>query len=190
MRKLLVLILSFSSCVIFSQNLDFFREDLCFTISGGYFIVDGDYYFRNKLDIPLKMKLKYPFPDITKYGAVISVFCIDNKSGDSCSVFLSNQQFMMFDIDLEAREEKNYQIGYRQKMHGNTAMYILTTTQQWGKPFDTVNYRLLVRYYLVDSLSYIPDTVEMINDVTFFYWRKKDFMPDRDFYVQFSNKPE
>ncbi len=185
MRKLIIILLFLPSHFSISQNLEFFREDLRFKLSDAYFYVDGDYYFRNKLDTSLKVRLKYPFPDEHLYGKVDSVFCINGASGSDCTGISINQKYMMFNMDLKPNEEQIVRIGYRQEINSNTALYILTTTQLWNKPFDMVNYTLTVERYKIDSLSYVPDKVEMIDNTTIFYWHKKDFMPDKDFIIKF-----
>ena len=43
--------------------------------------------------------------------------------------------------------------------------------------------------YIIDSASYITDSVAIIGDFQHFYWNKQDFMPDRNFIIYF-NKNE
>lgn len=171
-----------------SQNIDFFREDLRFRLIENYFEVKGDYYFRNNLSSPLIMKLKYPFPQDSLFGKIGSVRCLD-LSDLSSAINLVKQGYMMFTISIPANESKAYRISYHQHLRNNRALYILTTTHRWGKPFEQASYELVVENLLIDSLSYIPDKVEIFNDSTKFYWKKENFMPDRNFEVFFQKKP-
>ena len=168
-----------------SQNIDFFKEDLRFRLSENYFEVDGDYYFRNNSLNPLTLKLKYPFPQDSIFGKIDSVKCF-NLSDLSSSINIIKQEYMMFTISIPASESKVYRITYRQQLLNNRALYILTTTQQWNKPFEQASYELVVENLHVDSLTFIPDNVEVFKDSTKYYWKKKNFMPDRNFEVFFS----
>ena len=42
--------------------------------------------------------------------------------------------------------------------------------------------------YIIDSASYITDSVAIIGDFQHFYWNKHDFMPDRNFVIYFNKK--
>ena len=167
-----------------SQNIDFFREDLRFRLIENHFEVEGDYFFRNNLSTPLSLKLKYPFPNDSIFRKIDSVKCID-LSDSSSTINLVKQEFMMFTISIPANESKSYRISYHQHLKSNKALYILTTTSRWGKPFEQASYELVVENLLIDSLSYIPDKVDVFNDITKFYWKKENFMPDRNFEVFF-----
>lgn len=169
-----------------SQSIDFFREDLKFRLTESHFEVTGDYYFRNNMSYPFTMKLKYPFPQDSVFGKIDSVSCID-LSDSSSPIDLIKQGHMMFTISIPANEYRVYRIIYHHQLRGNRALYILTTAQRWGKPFEQVSYELVVENLHIDSLSYIPDKVEVFSDSTKFYWKKEDFMPDRDFEVFFTN---
>ena len=180
----LIIFICFGFTEILSQNIDFFREDLRFRLSENYFEVQGDYYFRNNSSKPLNLKLKYPFPNDSLFGKIDSVKCFSSTDLVS-SINIIKHEYIMFTVSIPANETKVYCISYRQELRGNRAMYILTTTQQWGKAFDQVFYELVVENLYVDSLSYIPDKVEIFTDSTKFYWEKKNFMPDRNFEVFF-----
>ena len=187
MKNLIIFVFVIAAAVeIQSQNVDFFREDLRFRLMDGKFEIEGDYYFRNNTESPLTMKLIYPFPLDSLFGKIDSVICF-GSSDLSSSIYSVNQKQMIFAISIPPNESKIYRIAYHQQLRANKALYILTTTKRWGKPFERASYELLVENLDVDSLSYIPDKVEVFNDSTKFYWDKENFMPDRDFEVFFSN---
>lgn len=169
-----------------SQQVDFFREDLKFRLDNHYFEVTGDYYFRNASNSCASLMLIYPFPsDTAVFGKVDSVKCVDLSDGHS-HMDTVNAEYMLFSITIAANESKVYQISYRQQLLGNKALYILTSTQRWAKPFEEVSYKLITENVFVDSISYIPDRVEVFPDSTTYYWKKKYFMPDRNFEISFS----
>ena len=172
-----------------SQNIDFYREDLRFKLNENKFEVEGHYYFRNNLNRPLRLKLKYPFPNDSIFGEINSVQCIDLTDSSSTINFIE-QDYMMFKISIPANESKAYRISYHQNLKSNKASYILTTTNQWGKAFEQATYELSVENLIIDSLSYIPDKVEIFDDSSKFYWQKENFMPDRNFEVFFHKKQQ
>lgn len=187
-RLFFIILISCSFQVLSGQKLDFYREDLRFSLESEYFLVEGDYFFRNNTNQNVSQLMRYPFPDSGKYGKVDSVYCIEALTGEDCMIGENNGKWIMFRVNVPAKDTAKYVIGYRQQTKGNEALYILTTTQNWGKPFEYVSYRLSVNGLAVDSLSYIPDKVSISGDNTIFYWEKRDFMPRRDFVVQFTRK--
>ena len=168
-----------------SQRLEFYREDLTFYLGKDYFSVKGDYYFKNKTQKDVKTILMYPFPNNVSSGYVDSVYATLKMKAENCVKSVSGNKFMMFDVFVRANDTAIYEIGYRQKHSSGYATYILTTTQRWGKPFDTVNYTLVVKDLVVDSISYVPDAVKFTEENTTYFWHKRAFMPDRDFEVWF-----
>ncbi len=186
MRNIIIFVFVLAAAVeIQSQNVDFFREDLRFRLISGQFEVEGDYYFRNNTASLLVTKLIYPFPQDSSFGKIDSVSCIDLSDLNS-PINLINQKHMIFTISIPPNESKIFRIAYHQQLKDSKASYILTTTNRWGKPFERASYELLVENLDVDSLLYVPDKVEVFNDSTKFYWKKENFMPDRDFEVYFT----
>ena len=171
-----------------AQDIEFFREDIKFEITDNYFIVDGDYYFCNVGERSVNQLLYYPFPSGSDYGEVdtISVINLKTKS-DVLRNF--NNNGASFVISIEPYNIEKYKIFYRQKFFGNKAEYILNTTKSWKKPFEKANYELIIGInYVIDSVSYMPDSAAIIGDFQHFYWNKHDFMPDRNFVIYFNKK--
>ena len=165
-----------------SQDIDFFREDLKFTLMKDHFKVQGIYFFRNNKSNLVTTKMIYPFPDESLYGKIDSVTC--NQLNDSIStIYKIKDDFMIFSISIPPMESRAYYILYTQELIKNTAMYILSTTSNWGKPFEQANYELEVINLKIDSLSYTPDKVEVFNNSTIFQWKKIDFLPQKNFEV-------
>lgn len=93
-----------------------------------------------------------------------------------------------FKIEIKPEETSKFRISYRQKLLGNRAEYILTTTQSWGRPLEQANYTLIIPNKLsIDSLSYTPDSFETKRDRIIFFWEKENFMPDRNFIIILSD---
>ena len=185
LKSVLPVLLLFLFSQLFSGNLEFFREDLDFEIKGNYFHVDGIYYFRNNSDTEIKRLLFYPFPLDSLYGIVDSMQAICLSDSSDCFI-KSNEKGFSFKIKIAPNEEEKYRLSYRQKLLGNKAEYILTTTQRWGKPFEEVNYKILLpKDVKLDSLSYFPDSLKTVGDKHIFYYHKINFMPDRNMKIWF-----
>mgnify|MGYP006277951267 CR=1 FL=1 len=167
------------------QGMRFFREDISFVLEPGSFHVDGYYYFNNPGPHPIQSVLRYPFPTGESFGRVDSIFCYPAGRPAMDAAIRTNQQSVDFQVQLAPGESKTYHIGYQQKLEGNKALYILRSTASWGMAFDTINYRLEVKNLVIDSLSYIPDKVVMKENSSEYYWRKRNFMPLKDFVVLF-----
>jgi hypothetical protein len=172
--------------VVFSQNLQFYREDLTFEIKEGYFYVDGIYNFCNNSDKMIRQVLFYPFPEDSLFGKVDSIKASDVilKSGNI--ITQSNDKGFYFKVEINPYGVGKYRISYRQKLLRNKAEYILLTTQKWGKPFENSLYKLIIPDTLkITSTSYTPDSTEHVNQKEIFYWNKKDFMPDKNMIFYF-----
>ncbi len=122
-----------------SQHLNFYREDISFTIKDNYFYVDGDYYFCNTGKDSLNQILFYPFPIDSLYGNTDSIKITDFKFNKNID-FSIEKTGVSFVVKLNPYGTIKYNIQYRQKLLGNKAEYILLTTKQWKKPIEQVNY--------------------------------------------------
>lgn len=169
----------------YSQRVDFYREDLKFTLKPVAFYVDGLYYFNNPGNRQVHMRMSYPFPKDEAFGEVDSVFCHPAGNPEIDRILKTENEQTVFELIIPPKDTSVYRIGYKQSINGNKARYILTTTSSWGKAFDTANYHLLVKGLEVDSLSYIPDRVKIDDKGVEFLWHKKNFMPARDMIIYF-----
>ena len=171
---------------VFSQNIQFYREDLNFKLEENRFFVDGLYYFRNLTNNPIHRTLFYPLTLDSVYGGVDSVFAINIKDIIENTNLKIQNSGASITISIEPDSTAVYLIGYRQEIKHNKAEYILTTTQSWGKPFEQVKYTLdFSKDLKLDSLSYMPDSLMEDSHYYKFFWYKEDFMPDRNLIIEF-----
>jgi len=169
-----------------SQDLQFYREDLTFEIKDNYFYVEGIYNFCNNGEKEIEQVLFYPFPLDSLYGEVDSITAFDVKVKTSSVIINRNKKGFYFVISLQAYGVGKYKVSYRQLLLKNKAEYILVTTQKWNKPFDNARYKLITPLDLeITSISYKPDSTKQVNNNMFYYWNKKDFMPDRNMVIYF-----
>lgn len=181
----------FSVKLISAQDLQFYQEDLNFKIEENYFHVSGLYYFRNTTSEKIKRRLFYPFPQNTIYSKADSIFVIDLQDSLAEVNLQSNLQGSFFTIHLAADTTAIYYIGYRQELKETKAEYILTTTQNWRIPFEQVNYTLkFPKEFSLDSISYMPDSLREESDKYIFFWHKENFMPDKNFIVDYKKLEE
>jgi hypothetical protein len=91
-----------------------------------------------------------------------------------------------FMINLPPYAYKMIRVFYRQRHNGTAARYILLTTKNWNKPLEDARYSLVIRKNIViDQFSIAPDRSVDFGDTTVYYWKRKNFMPERDFEVKF-----
>jgi len=172
--------------IVCSQNLQFYREDLTFEIKDGFFYVNGIYNFCNNGDKEIQQVLFYPFPVDSLYGRVDSINAFDVNAKSQNIILNITEKGFLFNIGLNPYGIGKYKISYRQKLLKNKAEYILVSTQKWGAPFESSNYKLIsYDNTRITATSYIPDSIKQINDKGIYYWSKKDFMPDKNMIFYF-----
>ncbi len=181
------ILLLFSFGQIYTQNLEFYREDISFEIKDRHFYVDGIYYFCNVGNDSINSLLFYPFPIDSAYGEVDSIYI--TSMADSSNVILDvSQSGANFFVSMKPYGSNKFKISYRQKLSGGKAEYILLTTQQWGKPFEQVNYKLtLPEDSKLLSLSYSADSTYTIHHKVIYLWHKEKFMPDKNMIIKLNH---
>jgi hypothetical protein len=103
-------------------------------------------------------------------------------------LILSTEQTLAYiGLDVPALDTAILQVRYAQKILGNQAEYIIITTKTWGRPMDIANYILRIPddKYVIDSLSYEPDTSFHPKSELVYVFTKKNFMPDKNVIVYF-----
>lgn len=186
MKRLLILVLIIGLIPeAKSQKIEFFSEDLIFKLQQDIFEVDGLYFFRNITDSEVRQVLFYPFPDVKKYGEIS--FVSITMQGDTASMLLNQtERGAFFKLKLKPTEEAAYHIIYRQKLKTNEARYIIVTTQKWGKPFETADYRLEFPDTLrLTEISIEPDSTFRTDNQNIYLWHRQKFMPTVDFEFEF-----
>ncbi|MBI5541797.1 MAG: hypothetical protein HY951_17180 [Bacteroidia bacterium] len=181
MKIVVVILLFVFPKFLYSQGLQFYKEDLTFEIKDNYLYVDGIYHFCNNGNKEINQILFYPFPVDSLYGNVDTVFAANVKTDNVNIITNKSQKGASFKINIDAYGIAKYRIYYRQKIDKNKAEYILKTTQKWGKPFENVSYKLIVPVKLeITKMSYSPDSTQIFNEIRIYFWNKKDFMPDKN----------
>jgi hypothetical protein len=171
-------------CEVNAQSTSFYKEHITFKIEDGYFYVNGQYFLRNANHSNNQILLFYPFPTDTIYSVVDSLLIYNFNRGKEIFDYKKIRAGILFNLELDSITEVF--ISYRQRLKTNIARYILTTTQDWGKPLEEVTYELITTGNLkINSFSYPPDSQEIINNSIIYYWRKENFMPLKDMIFTF-----
>lgn len=170
-----------------SQGLEFYREDLTFYLKSNSFEVDGIYFFCNTSQDTANHILLYPFPEGSGYKGfdTVSVVSLEDNSP---IIYKSkkDRSGITFHITVLPYKTTKVRISYRQKLSRNTAEYILMTTHAWKKPFEIVNYHLIVDDDLeIKDISIAPDSIFHDSFGTNYIWRKRDFMPNGNMKINF-----
>jgi hypothetical protein len=184
MRKAICLLLLLSAFA-FGQRADFFKEDLTFHLDGTYFRVEGFYWFANQSDKPVNSEIYSPFP--THAGDQIDSIRVYNISAGRETGFNREEKFgISFMLHLAALDTVLLQIKYRQKLHADSAVYILKTTRGWGKPLDDAEFKLITPDSLkIKKYSYPPDQSYKLDKLRIYLWKRTRFMPAEDMIFHF-----
>ena len=183
MNYLLTLI--FFSTLLFAQDLTFPEEDITFQLTEKYFVVEGNYLFRNTTNNQITKNILYPFPAEKDFGSVDSVSVIDLTNQKNI-FFSDSENNITFNLIIPPLDSSLIHIFYKQEIVGDSVKYILTTTSLWNNPFESAEYKLLVDPGLeVTSFTYKPEKEYLIEGEKIYYWNKSNFMPDRDMVFYF-----
>lgn len=186
MRILAIIILVLVAISAKTQSLQFYREDISFIVKDGYFHVDGQYNFCNNGDTEIRKTLFYPYPEDISIEEIDSVFALENNITNSSVLSGNGDKGAYFNVTIGPYGVKSYNVGYRQKISGNKVEYILLSTKKWGTPFDNAYYKMTIpQEFNIESFSYEPDSLVSNGTNKIYYWTKKDFMPDKNFIVEF-----
>ncbi len=177
-------ILQSYSLTLSGQDLQFYREDIVFTLSEGRVSTEAIYNFCNLGQNDIKTPLFYPFPDSTL--ELIDSLVITDLKADTLVPYREGRSGIFFPVTVKAYGQAAYRVDFRQRLVEQHFTYILTSTETWGRALEFANFELQVPAGItVDSLSYTPDSSFIKNDIQYFFWKKKDFKPKKDFLVLF-----
>ena len=188
MRPLLFII-SFccAPLIVSAQIPDFYKEYVTMEIRRGSVEINGIYQLRNNEDFDQKIVLSYPFPLDSMYGEVSHVYAFETVNDSTVNRLMAkSEKGAMVGISVAAGSEKTLYIGYVQKLKGNKAEYILTTTKKWNKPLESSQLELIVPVdYLVEHISYQPVDTIVSDDKIHYFIQKRNFMPEWNLIVWF-----
>ena len=181
--------ISLLSDVAFSQELRFLKEDINFKLNSEYFEVEGLYWFANLTNHSIEKVIFYPFGNTNKDEIIDSVEIINIMEGSINNVLNRNESGFNFLVKLENGDTTIYRIRYRQKLNCDSVRYILHSTQLWNEALESVEYKLIVSEpVVVTDYSYTPDETFSIQGKKIYYWKRSDFLPEKDLIFHFEIK--
>ncbi len=170
----------------FCQEIAFTNENITFKLTSTYFYVDGTYWFVNVSDHDATALIYYPLPATNQGNAVDSVGIFNITEGTQPKISNKTNSGFSFMLSVRSNDTVVYHIAYRQRVVGDSAMYILRSTQAWKRPLVAAEYKLIVGNSIVmTGFSYEPDRIYDIDGKTIYLWRRTSLMPDRDMVLYF-----
>jgi hypothetical protein len=171
--------------IVFGQRADFFKEDITFRLDGSYLNVEGYYWFSNHSEKPVNSDIYYPFPyDAGQQIDSINIFNI--SIGQETRFKKEGKNGISFSLKIAPLDTVLLKIKFRQELNADSAVYILKTTQNWGKSIDHAEYKLITpRSLFIKKFSYAPDKSYEIEKFRIYYWKKDNFMPVQDMIFYF-----
>jgi len=146
--------------------------------------VKANYYFQNagNTDI-IDQVLFYPFPinEHTPFPNSIVVLNPINQIVDYSQV--SNGVY--FKVSIPSGRTVGYEVRYIQKLKINKFEYILTSTQNWGKPLSSAMFNIFVDSSItVTSISYTPNSTVLLDGNVVYRLYQEDFFPTKNLIIE------
>ena len=179
MRLLLITcVLALLPFHLFGQRkVSFVEEYIDFTVKKSGFETNGIYVFTNSSDKKIRQEIRFPFALEEDSIYIMRVY---NFTYNKNIPYHSKGKSITFSLEMEPSDTVYINIAYTQMLLKNN-VYILRSTQAWGKPLQKAQYTLTVEDTLsIETFSYPPDSQK--DNV--YYWEKSDFLPEKDFEVE------
>ena len=178
--------LTVATKLLAQANVNFYREEIDFMLNETYFTVNGFYYFRNNTNRNVEELLFYPFPEkVIEHIDSIAIFTMYGKNLQ----YKRAGNGLTFNIKILAFDSCFINIIYREKHNKTTVTYILTSTQVWNQPLVQCDYSFCTdEKVYIKNFAYKPDKQIGLNNNKLYFWKKRSFMPQKEFEVNFSVK--
>ena len=185
--KVLILITGILICKITAcQSIEFFRENLIFSLDSVNFTVNGTYFIRNTSKTAASFLINYPIPGSLNPDNHDTLIVQDMASSLKFVKVTQKDTLYTFHCNIESGSDKELTIAYRLRHNGNSVRYILTTTSYWGKPLEVATYDLIIPNYIkISGFSFEPDSSTVFQTEKVYHWKKKDFFPDKEILIHF-----
>ncbi len=176
----LMAIMLIVNAVAFDQLL-FIKEYITITVYRDYCVLEGDYLFDNPNKI--STKLVYPFVINDHLNFPDSIFVRD-QDGERIPYETKSSG-----IEFPFQKQSFFNAYYRQKTDNQYFEYILTSTQNWGKPLEEMTFQINIPEYLnLTELSLSYNTLEKKDSFTTYTIKRKNYMPKENIIIQWSEK--
>ena len=190
MRKLFfLLIISMPALYSHAQKINFYKEEITFQLDRQSFQVSGDYYFRNETKSDISQFIFYPVYKDSLNPAFDTIWIFDYANNRALSFLNKSDTGVFFHVKIRAGDSAQIKIYYRQQYKGNYVKYILTSTKTWEKPLESASYFVMADNDMgITAFAYPPKETIPFDKKTLYQWHLTNFMPDRDFEIQFKQR--
>ncbi len=188
MKYVIIAFLFFTACIR-GQGVNFIREDINFTLDPDYFYVDGYYWFANDSDGNIDGTIFFPVGEKTEKSLFDSVYVFKMPLNILQRILKQTTSGFFFKLNIPGRDTLVYNIKYRQKITSDSVTYILLSTRTWNRSLTIAEYKLILKPGIVVSkFSYAPDKEFFINHDIIYFWKRKNFMPEKNLMFKFIGK--
>lgn len=175
-RTILIIFLYLPLHLIAQDKIQFFNENIDFSLNEKEFSVNGLYTFINSNEQSINQVILFPFAKETDCIFIHNVY---NLTYDTKINFQKTREGIIFKLFIFPGDTIVLNVAFSQ-LTCNENVYILESTQTWSDPLYEANYSLTYDSSVkIDSLSLKPDT--LINNV--YYWNKTNYYPKKNFII-------
>jgi len=180
MKKFLLLTtLLYCTCVR-AQVVDFYKEELQFSVDSVWFHMQGDFYLARKSTTTHEISLSFPVPEGTM--SLIDSFKVYDYDSQQWLAHLNGQSAFAFTAQFTNKDSIVLQVQYRQRIVDSSLSYIITTVREWQHPLSYAAYSLRVPSYCTTWDFSLPvDKQLALPNATLYIWQRHNFMPNCDF---------
>jgi hypothetical protein len=159
-------------------------------VHGDHCTLDGKYEFRNNENQAALWPIFYPLLNTDAIPLADSVQIHDAQTGQPLP-FESGINGISFALNMPPLASRSIRISYRQLTPKRRMKYILTSTQQWGRPLESATFRIVVPDSLTIEHISIPASIHSRQDHDVEYLiEKKAFMPRSNLIITWERRKQ
>jgi len=156
-------------------------------LNASHMTVSGEYSFRNNYGNPANQTIFFPL--IATGELKIDTFSVFDEAEQS---YFRNvrklRSGLFFQLTLQGHEQKKIRIFYVTDHDGINVKYLAKThAGYWNQPLLQAIYTLQIDdpSIIIDSTSYKPNEVISKETKITYFWRKTNFLPDKELEIWF-----
>jgi len=195
----IVIILLLTNSIMANDNdaprrpVDFFAEEITLAVDDGFVTIAGIYHFRNNTAHEGNYPIMFPFyvDSLSSFPDKIEGSLIGTDTATLNIREMADRNGAMIDIPLMPNAVTIWRLDYRQRITGNSARYILKSTQSWGQPLEEATYKFVIPSHFADVRTWPEaDSIAEESGLCKFWAHRKDFMPLEDMTINWTSKNE
>ena len=172
-----------------AQPLEFFREKIEIDVNDSTCTVTGTYYFKNPSASSLNLSILYPVVVNDSLPFFPDYFKVKDISQNINIPFHTSAAAIRFSLSCKPLSITIFKVSYRQRTPSAYMEYILTTTQNWGRPLDKAEYIIRLPSSLSLSKLSLPVSNKKVQDGKIIYYiLKSSFLPPENLTLQWERK--